>query len=425
MAQAVLWIDDVGGVIWLRRYFRWVYFHTFTWDNFTEADVLSLRSSEVSILTGLSSERWIWDSVPLVKPWDKAALVRHKIQGYFPDTSYRAGETQGKINALQRRFCAVALPSEVLDKLLMYLHEIKASCKKIIPVASMVSKMAEQERLGKSIIVCFYRQMYIYFHDELGLRFLRVLPLPSDMVSLGEEVKKIYRYLVGQKWLTMGTPLNVHCVGLEETIDLQHLPIIDHIQCLLHYSSGSITQLFRRYHGRLNCISKRLQISYWWYLGRRFSWYGTALIALVIGYEGNQMWQLYCTTQQELDRLRENMNYFYSSKTLPKLSQTLVAIDQYQKQYAHPNYEPILTKLAQVLSDFPSWKINSIDWQREGPHKIQMVGEWKEKEEQESMTHRLERVLQRQMQAKEIHIIPENQSQHVRIEMLFDLPMEE
>lgn len=425
MAQALLWIDDLGGVIWLHRYWQWVCSHTFTWDNFTEADVLSLRSYEVSILSGLSSERWVWDSVPIMKPWDKGAMIRHKLHGYFPDTVYRTGEMQGKLNALQRRFCAMALPPEVLDKLLTYLYEIKAVCKNIIPVASLVSLMVQQKRWGKSITVLFYRQMHIYFSDDLGLRFLRVLDLPRDMVTLGEEFKKIYRYLVGQKWLTMGTLLKVHCLVLEASIELQYLPMIDDIHWSIHYLDKSLAQLSRLYPGRLNCISKRLQTSYWWHVGRRFACYGTVIIGLAIGYEGKCVWKEYHAAQQELEGLRAGAMRFHKVKALPKLPQTLLAIDTYQRQYAYPDYEPILTKLAQVLSEFPSWVVESIDWQREGPHKIEMVGEWKEKIEVESMSNRLERALQRQMQTKEIHTTAENQFQHLRIEMLFDLPVEE
>lgn len=423
MAQALIWVDDMGGVIWLRRHFRWSNIQTFTWDKLNETDFLLPASSEVSILSGLRGERLVWDVLPSMRPWDKKAILRRKLQGHFPETPYIAGEIQGRVNALQHRFCGIAQPSEVFDSLLIHLQAAKLICKEIIPAASLFSRMSQQKRLGKGLWIFFYHGMHLYFMDEVGLRLSRATDLPDDMVTLGEEVKKTYRYLVGQKCLAVGQSLNVHCLALDNAIDLQALPTLDHVQWCINPSMKSLALLSRIYRVKINCMPNLWRHTYRWHYWSRRATYGLAAIMLTIIYSGSHIWNEYCVFQHQFNQITSHIDQLnhLSTKPLSATNQTLLAIDRYRQKYAYPDYEVLLTKLNQTLAEFPEWHVESIDWQREAPHKLQLLGEWNVNENIESRTNRLERVLQRQMQVKEIQMIPDHQyAQRFRIEMIFD-----
>jgi hypothetical protein len=360
-----------------------------------------------------------------MRPWERQRMIRQKMAAQCADTPYSNGWLAGQLNALQYRLAGIALPREYLDSLLIHLHSVQAECKKIIPASSLLAQLAQKKGLSSALWVVLYRRMHVYFVDQTGLRLCRTLDLPLEITLLTEEVKKIYRYVLGQKWLSTGEGLKVRCLALAPSPLIDKLPVLEGINWHIEPDTLTIRQLWRGYKGSINCLPLHLQRANAWRDWNKIAWRATGLMLCgMVGVGGNQIRE-YLLKKQQLQQVHLRVaSTAQHKKRLGKTARALLEIAAYQQKYAYPNYETLLLRLSHILNDFPLWSMESIEWQQSAPHKLRLVGKWQAKDEQ--MTVRFERTLTRQLQAKQLHIALANpESGQFSIEINFDMAGEE
>jgi hypothetical protein len=427
MTQALIWLDEEGGIIWLRHKLRWLAEQSFTWTHLLETPLLLPVRTEVSIISGLSGERLVCDVLPKMRPWERHRMIRQKMAAHCSETPYVDGWLAGRLNALQFRLSGIALPREYVDSLLMHLDRVQADCKKILPASMLFSRLTQKKGFGTVLWVVLYRRMHLYFVDENGLRLSRTLDTPSDLASLIEEVKKIHRYALGQKWLSVGDRLVVRYLVLTTSLIVEQLPVLDGIKWQRDHTTLSMRQLWQHDRGQINCLPLYLRRAYYWRYWNRLAWRAMGLMMCgMVGIGGSRVMD-YLAGKQQLQQLQmRTTSIEQSKKLLGKTARTLLDIASYQQKHAYPNYEGLLLQLSHILNDFPGWYLESIEWQQHAPHKIRLVGRWQTLKETEQVSARFERALTRQLQAKQVHITSANpESGQTIIEVNFDMAGEE
>lgn len=401
--NAMIWLDDMGGVLYKRYRRRWYEEIRFSWDEVSKLGSRLIKHQEVTLYCALSGERLIEDSMPQMRWWDKSNMIKSKVLTHFPDMPYTAGRVIGRLNALQQRLCGIALPTDQIESVLLQIEAAEGLCRAIIPIAGIFARVARSHKVKKVLWVVLNRQMHFYFTDEEGVRFSRTVEFILPEKDLLEEVKKIYRYLVGQKYVGMKETLQTVCQIFDKKINLDNLPLVPGIQWKIEPVNVSITAFLLKSKSHFNCLSPILSVQNQWHCWNQRAWYGVALLSTTLLLGGGIAGIYYYSVWQALTQLEEASQHIKNQTTpLNKTAQTLLAIEAYRQQALPVDPEDLLLLLSHILAEFSLWHLDSIEWRRDGS--MQLIGIWNTSEDTHQLNMRLERALLRRLKAKMITI---------------------